>query len=633
LNKLTLLAACTAVFPFAPAAFAEPSTPLEPVFVTATRSPVPAADVLAATITITREEIERVQANDVADLLRLHAGLDIGRSGGPGQLASVFIRGGESDHTLVLIDGVRINPSTIGGAALANLTPEVIERIEIVKGPRSTLYGSDAIAGVINIITRAPEGRSGQVATRLGSYGTKEIAGGVRYGNAVSGLSVDVQRTHSDGFPSFEAAEGDRGYDMRTVALRGRTVLGPVKLGVQAYDADGMNEYFNQAFDPITFAPSGFTPASHDTLNRAYAATAEAALLPNWTSTLTASYAQDSTEENESDNILRTIRPEYRWDNRVQLAGQRLGFGAFLAEDRTDVNDGFNLISDERSHRSIYAQAELQQGRHHGVLGIANSNYEGFSSATTYNAEYGLDVTPKARLVGSIGTGFRAPTAYDRFGFGGQTDLKPERSRSMELGARYAFSAAHTLDVRVFRNVIRDLITVAVDPAVDPFTDPDFGFRAQNINRAENEGVELAYAYAQGPWAARLEGILQDPVDCSSDDTGAALTPNNCDAGGPLLRRAKRSVTASLSRQFGRYTLGADVLGTNQRADIDIDTFARTKNAGYTLVNLSAKVQLLPPLSLALRADNVFDQQYQTANGYRQPGASGYATLRYQFSY
>lgn len=633
MNKLTLLAVCSAAFPLAPAALADTTTPLDPVFVTATRSPVPAADVLAATITITREEIERVQANDVADLLRLHAGLDIGRSGGPGQLASVFIRGGESDHTLVLIDGVRINPSTIGGAALANLTPEVIERIEIVKGPRSTLYGSDAIAGVINIITRAPEGRSGQVATRLGSYGTQEIAGGLRYGNAVSGLSVDVQRTHSDGFPSFEAAEGDRGYDMRTVALRGRTVLGPVKLGVQAYDADGMNEYFNQAFDPITFAPSGFTPASHDTLNRAYAATAEAALLPNWTSTLTASYAQDSTEENESDNILRTIRPEYRWDNGVQLAGQRLGFGAFLAEDRTDVNDGFNLISDARSHRGVYAQAELRQGRHHGVLGVANSNYEGFSSATTYNAEYGLDVTPKARLVGSIGTGFRAPTAYDRFGFGGQTDLKPERSRSMELGARYAFSAAHTLDVRVFRNVIRDLITVAVDPAVDPFTDPDFGFRAQNINRAENEGVELAYAYAQGPWAARLEGILQDPVDCSSDDTGAALTPNNCEAGGPLLRRAKRSVTASLSRQFGRYTLGADVLGTNQRADIDIDTFARTTNAGYTLVNLSARVQLLPPLSLALRADNVFDQQYQTANGYRQPGASGYATLRYVFSY
>lgn len=630
-----LLAACAAVFPVCSLAQAEASstTPLERVFVTATRTPVAPDDVLAATITITREDIERVQANDVADLLRLYAGLDIGRSGGPGQLTSVFIRGGESDHTLVLIDGIRINPATIGGAALANLTPEVIERIEIVKGPRSTLYGSDAIAGVINIITRAPEGRGGGLMVRQGSYSTNEVGGNIRYGNAESGVALAVQRTESDGFPSFEAAEGDRGYDMRTVALRARTALGPLKLGLQAYDADGMNEYYNPAFDPVTFAPAGFTPLSHDTLNRAYAATVQAQPLPNWRSTLTASYAQDSVEENQSDNLIRTIRPEYRWDNSVQFAGQRIGFGGFAAEDRSDVSDDFNLIQDQRNHRGAYLQAELTRGRHQGVLGVANTRYEGFAAETTYNVEYGFDLTPQVRLIGSVGTGFRAPSAFDRFGFGGQADLKPERSRTLELGGRYRFSAAQSVDVRLFRNVLRDLITVQVDPEVDPVTDPDFGFRAQNINRAENQGVEVAYAYAQGPWSARLEGILQDPVDCSTDAEGNALSPNDCDAGGPLLRRAKRSVTASVSREIGRTTLGADVLGTSSRADGDIETFARTSNPGYTLVNLSAKVQLLPSLSLALRADNIFDQQYQTANGYRQPGASGYATLRYGFGF
>lgn len=630
--KKTLIAAMAAL---SSQAFAEdvPATPLAPVFVTATRNAEPQADVLASTIVISRADIERAQANDVADLLRLHAGLDIGRSGGPGQLTSVFIRGGESDHTLVLIDGVRINPSTIGGAALANLTPEVIERIEIVKGPRSTLYGSDAIAGVINIITRAPEGRSGQLAVRQGSYDTNELAGGVRYGNSVSGISLDVQRTKSDGFPTFAASEGDRGYDMRTVALRARTELGPVKLGVQAYDADGMNEYYNQAFDPVTFAPSGYTPLSHDTLNRAYAGTAEVKLLPNWTSTLTASYAQDSIEENQSDNIIRTIRPEYRWDNGVLIAGQRLSFGGFVAEDRSDVSDGFNEIHDQRDHEGGYAQAELAQDRHHGVLGVASTHYEGFKTKVSYNAEYGFDLTPQARLIGSVGTGFHAPSAYDRFGFGGNPNLKPERSRSFELGGRYLISSAQTVDVRLFRNDIRDLITVAVDPSVDAFSDPDFGFRAQNINRARNKGVEASYTYAQGPWTGRLEGILQDPVDCSTDKDGNTLSPNDCSRGGSLLRRAKQSVTASLTRQIGRFNLGADLLGTGRRADGDIDTFARTKDAGYTLLNLSAKVDLSKGLSLALRAENVLDQHYQTANGYRQPGASGYATLRYQFTY
>lgn len=615
----------------------EPTTALTPVFVTANRVAGPQADVLAATIVINRDDIERAQANDIAELLRLHAGLDIGRSGGPGQLTSVFIRGGESDHTLVLIDGVRINPATIGGAALASLSPEVIERIEIVKGPRSTLYGSAAIAGVVNIITRAPEGRGGRIAVRQGSYDTAEISGGLSYGTASSGLSLDVQRTASDGFPSYEAAEGDRGYTMRTVVLRGRTQLGPVKLGVQGYDADGMNEYFNPvfSFDPVTFESSrtGFDPVSHDTLSRAFAATAETALMPNWSSTLTASYAQDSTEENESDNIIRTIRPEYRWDNSVLLAGQRVGFGGFVAEDRSDVADGFNTIQDERSHRGAYVQTELAQGRHHGLLGLASTHYEGFSSELTYNAEYGFDLSPQARLIASYGTGFHAPSAYDRFGFGGQADLKPERSRSIELGARYLITPAQSLDLRLFRNRIRDLITVAVDPSVDPATDPDFGFRAQNINRAQNEGVELAYSLVQGPWRARIEGIVQDPVDCSTDADGNALSPNDCSAGGSLLRRAKRSVTASVSRQFGRVNLGVDMLGTSQRADVDVDTFARTTDAGYALLNLSAHAQLRQGLSLALRAENVLDQQYQTANGFRQAGASGSATLRYQFSY
>ncbi len=205
------------------------------------------------------------------------------------------------------------------------------------------------------------------------------------------------------------------------------------------------------------------------------------------------------------------------------------------------------------------------------------------------------------------------------------------RASSTLTGIDFVHVSNDQLELRVFRNVIRDLITVAVDPSVDPFTDPDFGFRAQNINRAENEGVELSYAYAQGPWTARLEGIIQDPVDCSTDAEGNSLSPNDCDQGGNLLRRAKRSVSASLTRQIGRVNLGADVLGTSGRADVDSETFTRTRDAGYALVNLSARVDLVKGLSLALRGENVLDQQYQTANGYRQPGASGYATLRYKF--
>ena len=631
LNRKTLIAAMAAATPFTFAAHAADIAPaaLEPVFVTATRLPVAEDDVLAARLTITRAEIERAQAADLAQLLALHAGLDIGRSGGPGQPSSVFIRGGNSDHTLVLIDGVRVNPASFGGAALSLIAPEMIERIEIVKGPRSTLYGSDALAGVINIITRTPEGTRFGVQARAGSYGTANYGISTAFGDEHARFAVTAGRDHADGFPSFVGATDDRGYSLNTFALRGEGSAGPVRLKGQVWRAEGSNEYASQQLDfggPPDFATTltGFSPRDHDTLNQTAALVAEVSPLAYWDARLQFSHSTDSTRENQSSASIRSLRPEVRFDNVIRLGEQRLSIGANVAQDRVDVEGG-SALHDVRDLGAVYAQGEFQYGAASAVAGASYNRYDGFDGAPTYNLEAGYQAWSGGKLIAAYGTGFRAPNANQRFSaFGGNPDLKPERSRSYEAGVRQTLGA-HQIELRAFHNEVRDLIVF-----VNDFSQADFGDNL-NVNKARTEGVELSYSGRFGPLEARLEGVAQSAKDCSADAGGNPVS--NCDDGARLKRRNNRALSGALTWHFTRGYVGVDAYGAGDRRDFEgLPPFGSdVKDAGYGLVNASAGVTLGHGFALSLRGENLFDQDYTTANGYRQPGASGYASVRYNW--
>ena len=626
------LCAALAATVFAPAAFADTAAvALDPVIITATRTPVPESQVLAAVTVITREEIQRAQANDLAQLLATRAGLDIGRNGGPGQPASVFIRGGNSDQTLVLIDGVRVNPSSFGGAALALIAPEMIERIEIVKGPRSTLYGSDALAGVINIITRAPDATRLDAQARAGSYGTTELSVSHAFGDEHAGLAITADRTRSDGLPAFRGDTQDRGYNLTTVALRGEAKLGVAKLKAQAWRAEGNNQYSSLDLGfggPPDFATTlkGFIPRDHDTVNQTAALALEVSPLSNWDTRLQFSHSTDRIIENQGGASVRSLRPELRLDNTVRLGAQRLSFGANLAQDRVDVEGG-DAVHDVRKLGAVYAQGEFVYGRNHAVAAASYNHYDGFDSQPTFNLEYGLDAWTGARLLASFGTGFRAPNANQRFtAFGGNPALKPERSRSYEAGMQQNFGANHHLDLRVFRNSVRDLIAFKFD-----FSLPDFGDNL-NLNHARTQGVELGYRGQFGPLEARVEGVVQSAKDCSTDAQGNAI--DSCSDGARLKRRNNRSISGALTYKLTRGYVGIDAYAAGNRRDFEGQPpFASdVKDAGYGLFNASAGLSLGHGVSLALRGENLLDQDYQTANGYRQPGASGYASLRYSFT-
>jgi vitamin B12 transporter len=590
------------------------SVALDPVLVTASRTPQPQSRIGAATIVIDRAQILAAQAGDLAELLRFNAGIDIGRSGGPGQLTSAFIRGGESNHTLVLIDGVRVNPATSGGAALQNLAPDMIERIEIVKGPRSTLYGSDAIAGVVNIITRSGTQQQIDASLRAGSYGT--VDGSAAYANRIGayGFSVQTEQQQSDGIPSCAGATGRSGYRNNSVNVKASADTGVAQFEARAYNTQGKVETFDSC-SPLF----GLNATAQEFRNQVLALTAAAAPHARWDTALTLSRGEDRIRQYGSPDTVRTIRPMLDWQNTVTvLPGLRTLFGGQMSQERVDALSFGSTIHQTIDLANGFLQAQYDDDHHHLQLAGSVLNHDAFGSRFTWNAEYGYDLYRrplyKTSLIAAAGSGFRAPDATDRFGFGGNPDLDAERSVNMEIGVRQRWGAHQTWDLRAFRTRYRDLISVQFDPANDP--NVDFGFQAINIDRAKNSGLEATYRYVDGLWTGTLTGIVQNPKDRSDDS--------------PLLRRARRSITAQVRRDFGHWWAAADVLGTSDRADVDAASGAPTKDSGYVLWNLGAGVKLPYGFSLAARLENLLDRDYQTAAGYNQLGRAAYGTVRWE---
>ncbi|MBP7609265.1 MAG: TonB-dependent receptor, partial [Steroidobacteraceae bacterium] len=222
------------------------------VVVTATRVPTPADEVLAPVVVIDRATIERSNAGDAAELLRFHAGLDIASNGGPGQPTAMFIRGAESNQTLVLVDGVRINPGTIGLPGLQNIRPDMIERIEVVKGPRSALWGSDALGGVVNVVTRrgSQDGWISEAGYGANDTRRASLNGGFGLGQSAA-LDVGVSWTDSDGFPTLTTDDIDRGYENLSANVALRADVGAAAVTVRHWRTEGTSEYSDFFLTPV----------------------------------------------------------------------------------------------------------------------------------------------------------------------------------------------------------------------------------------------------------------------------------------------------------------------------------------------------------------------------------------------
>ena len=568
------------------------------VVVTATRVPTPLEEVLAPVIVIDRDTIERSAAGDVTELLRFHAGLDLGRNGGPGQTTAVFIRGAESNHTLVMIDGVRINPGTIGLAALQNVSPAMVERIEVVKGPRSALYGTDAIGGVINVITRrgARDGWSTEVG--YGDYDTRQAS--VNGGFATERLEFDLGAAwlDSDGFPTRTLDDTDRGYDNLSASAQVRAQVGTAELGLRHWRAEGTSEYSDFFLTPVDQDYETATSAATLALPVGRAGRAQFGV----------ARLEDRVDQNQSADYLRTERDSVDAQLDWQATpGHALAGGVMYARERASSESFGDRMRARTDMLNLFVQDRISAGPHLALLALGYTDHETAGSAVTWNAEYGYTLAGGTQLYGLTGSGFRAPDATDRYGFGGNPALEPERSRNLELGVRHRVGRRHSLGLAAFRNDIRDLIEF-VTLSYDPFSGEN-----RNVARARIDGIEASYELDAAPWRLRVEAVHQDPRNRTTDEV--------------LLRRARDSLTVSALRTLGPVELGLDVLAAGERKDFGFPEPVTLD--GYVLANLTARWQVSPSLSLLARVENLLDEQYELAHTFNTPDRGLYVAVRY----
>ncbi len=601
---------------------------LNEIIVTATRVPELAHRALEPVLVIDRAALEESLALDVGDLLRFHAGLDIGRTGGPGQPLSLFIRGANSDQSIVMIDGVRINSGTQSLAALMNVSPELFDRIEIVKGPRSAIYGTDAVGGVVNLITRAAGAAGADAMLEYGRYGTGEFAVDGNYVSGGTSLQAALSGQRSAGFPTFAADTQDSGYKNLSGTAAVTSRVGGVELGARYYQATGTTQYTNPVYNADYTAFQSFTPLNENFSNSLFAAHASGDVTGIWHTRLTLSRVVDDLRQRQDDPYAAatvgdfdyTSRDTLDWQNDVKIAGgpldQLITFGAIVYDERTNSLSYGTAYSIDTHAQTYYVQDQFHLGRNRLLLATGVAHYPGFGDHETWNAEYGYELRPDTLLTLSAGTAFRAPSATDRFGFGGTPNLLPESSRNFEIGVKSRIDAQQEVTFAAFQNTITDLIIFVNDPANLLY----FG-ENQNIDRARIRGLEASWDLRADPWSLHAEASLQDPRDLGNNS--------------PLLRRTRHSFTLSGARTIDRAELGMDLMLSGPRPDVYVVTGSPfndgspVHDGGYLLAALYGKINLTSSLVVSARLDNALNRRYELANGYNTAGRAASLAVRY----
>ncbi|MDX1656656.1 MAG: TonB-dependent receptor, partial [Candidatus Competibacteraceae bacterium] len=423
---LPLLAACTLAVP----ALAQDE--LLTITVTGTRTPRPLEETLVPTTVITREEIDNSAAQSVPELLQGRAGVDLINQGGRGKNTSLFLRGTNAEHVLLLVDGVRLGSATSGQPAFQHLPLEEIERIEIIRGPRSALYGSDAIGGVIQVFTR--RGGEGQrVGGRVGygTYDSREVALWAEGGRGNSSYALSASHFNTEGFEAttpdnFSFEPDDDGYQNNALSLRGgHRFANGLEVAAHALRAQGTTEFDGGAQD-----------SEDDFLQQVLGLDLEYSLTQSWTTSLQLAESRDESEG--EDFFFDTRRLSVYWQNDVELTpDQLLTLGVDWYEDQVDSSTAFARTEAEQT--GLYGQYQGWNGPHQWLAGLRWEDTDAFGSETTGNLGYGYEINPQLELTLSYGTGFKTPTFNDLFFpdvgfFRGNPDLEPETSESFEVG-------------------------------------------------------------------------------------------------------------------------------------------------------------------------------------------------------
>ena len=604
MQRLSVLFATTAAFVILPAPLPADVTDPDAVIVTATRTAVTADESLASVTVLEREDIERSQARSLPELLRGIPGVDLSISGGYGKQTSLFLRGTNSGHVLVLIDGVKIGSATTAPPSWEFLPLSQIDRIEIVRGPRSSLYGSEAMGGIIQIFTRKGRGPLQPRATvSTGSYNTNEISGGFSGATENTWYNLSASQLTTRGIDAREPVvefgtlidQPDRdGYDNRSLSARfGQRFGNGMEIEFHVLHAEGNNEFDSSGNDEVDFTQQAagailrFNPMSR------------------WHTSISLGRSLDERLNFRADGTtsrtrFNTKRRQFSWQNDVSVAkGHVLTLGYDYLEDLVDSTTAYDRNS--RDNAALFGQYQGNLGRHDLLVSLRTDDNEQFGQQSTGNIGWGYALTDRYRLIASYGTAFKAPTFNDLYfpGFS-NPNLKPEESKSIEVGLK-SKEAGMNWAVYAYRTTIDNLITL------------DSSFIPQNISKANIKGLEVEVSTTVAGWTASAGLSFIDPRDEST--------------GKQLARRAKKSAKLDLDRRLGRMRFGIGLIAQGPR----FDDAANTKRiGGYTVLNLRALYPLSRNWQVRGRIENLLDKEYQTIKTFNSPGRSIFITLAYQ---
>ncbi len=611
---------------------------LKEVVVTANRVDVPLQNVTSSSTIITADDLEQKQANTVLDSLQGVPGVDIAQTGQPGETASVYIRGTNPEHTLVLFDGIPLN-DPIGAPPsydyLDGLSLDNVKQIEVIRGPQSTLWGSNAIGGVINIIPQnGPSPLGGSVLVEGGSYGTSREEVGAHGGNNGGYFNVDISHFNTAGFPALEAQYGgtvNNGDDNNTASLSvGSNLTSNLQENVlvrysesnTSIDAD--NENFILADDPDYFAlQKQFMAASH---------TDWKLLHGSWEQILTASFADDNRLFNGVSNPYNTYfelgnfdgqTAQINWQNNIRLAKEETVVVGIQGQEQWAISNDTNGYSDVpgsaftsvvpgTSVRTASGFAESQTSIEDNLffnLGGRWDDHSQYGVHTTYQAGLAY-VVPNlnTKLKANYGTGFLAPSLYQLFApTYGNPNLLPETSVGYDIGFEQPIGGNDlTVGASYFDNDLTNLI--------------QYSGVYTNVGQARSYGVESFVEY-KGVKNLDIKGNY-------TYDNAQDLIAN-----APLLRRPQNKASGDVDYQLDAAGLGASLIYVGNSYDANyVTAFGDTVQlASYFLVNLRASYQVNSQVKLFARVDNLFNQYYEEAYGYSTPGLSVYGGTKVSF--
>ena len=621
---------------FTASVFADNELKTSDVFVTATRTPISKNNVISDVTTISSEDIERAGSSSLPELLQRQPGIEISNLGGPGKVSTIGIRGTSSTHSIVLVDGIRLSAATTGFSAIEHIPLSQIEKIEIVRGPASSLYGQDAIGGVIQIFTKkGVDGFKPYVDIGYGSYNTSNFKSGVRAGNNQTTYAINFAAMNSDGFSAFvpnpaNAAnsinldkDGYKKYSLSSSLSH--KINQDYEIDLQYFLSKGKNQFDNRF---ANFSPSFHGNYRNEIKLETYAMNIKGQINKAWQSSIKLSQSTDKyldlqklnnfTFEDDAslNDLYKTTQDQLSWQNNVALPRGSITLLYDFLKQRIKTTDVYEKT--QRTNHGVMVGYSLIEDKHNFQSNFRKDFNSAYEDAVTGNIGYAYSIDPNWTVSSSYGTAFVSPSfnflysLADSFALG-NPNLKPEKSKNIEGSIRYKGDSG-SMSLTMFQNKIDDFI-IYTAPAVG-------GSRTstQNLNKAEIQGLTISGDQFFGHFQIKGSATGQS---AKNEDTDKYLP-----------RRASLIGNINLNYYIGNWNIGVEETFSGKRFD---DKENIVNLSGYTLTNIVTDYKINDKLKFNLRLNNVFDKDYSLAaegrSGfkYQTPGRSLFANLHYDF--